>query len=256
MDAMISRVIKTVVLVPTYNESEVIEKLILRLSQMREVLAQGIKGEIIDLQILVIDDNSPDGTADIVQGMNIPWIGVIKRQHKAGLGPAYIAGFKEALTKDFELMVEMDADLSHQPEQLVDMLLPVIENRADLTIGTRWMPGGSVINWPTFRQLISKAGTGYAKFALRLKLRDVTSGYRVFKREVIESIDLDSIEARGYGFQIEMTIRTLSGGFRVHEVPITFVEREGGVSKMSKRIVFEALWKVTIWGMRRVIFRR
>lgn len=257
---MIIPVTRAVVLVPTYNESEVIERLILRLSKVRDSLQFGIDTGIdekpIVLDLMVIDDNSPDNTAAIVERLGIEWISLLKRPVKGGLGPAYIAGFKKALEDDYSLMIEMDADLSHQPEELSQMIAPVINDQADLTIGTRWMPGGRVVNWPLYRQLISRLGTSYARLALRLGLRDVTSGYRVFRREVLESVDLDSIEARGYGFQIEMTLRTLGAGYRVQEVPITFIEREGGVSKMSKKIVLEALWKVTVWGFRGLTNRR
>ncbi|MGA1279376.1 MAG: polyprenol monophosphomannose synthase [Candidatus Nanopelagicaceae bacterium] len=257
---MIIPVTRAVVLVPTYNESEVIERLIIRLSKVRDSLQSGIDTGIdekpIVLDLMVIDDNSPDNTAAIVERLGIEWISLLKRPVKGGLGPAYIAGFKKALEDDYSLMIEMDADLSHQPEELSQMIAPVINDQADLTIGTRWMPGGRVVNWPLYRQLISRLGTSYARLALRLGLRDVTSGYRVFRREVLESVDLDSIEARGYGFQIEMTLRTLGAGYRVQEVPITFIEREGGVSKMSKKIVLEALWKVTVWGFRGLTNRR
>ncbi|MGA0866721.1 MAG: polyprenol monophosphomannose synthase [Candidatus Nanopelagicaceae bacterium] len=257
---MIIPVTRAVVLVPTYNESEVIERLIIRLSKVRDSLQSGIDTGIdekpIVLDLMVIDDNSPDNTAAIVERLGIEWISLLKRPVKGGLGPAYIAGFKKALEDDYSLMIEMDADLSHQPEELSQMIAPVINDQADLTIGTRWMPGGRVVNWPLYRQLISRLGTSYARLTLRLGLRDVTSGYRVFRREVLESVDLDSIEARGYGFQIEMTLRTLGAGYRVQEVPITFIEREGGVSKMSKKIVLEALWKVTVWGFRGLTNRR
>lgn len=257
---MIVPVTRAVVLVPTYNESEVIERLIIRLSKVRDSLQFGIDTGIdekpIVLDLMVIDDNSPDNTAAIVERLGIEWISLLKRPVKGGLGPAYIAGFKKALEDDYSLMIEMDADLSHQPEELSQMIAPVINDQADLTIGTRWMPGGRVVNWPLYRQLISRLGTSYARLTLRLGLRDVTSGYRVFRREVLESVDLDSIEARGYGFQIEMTLRTLGAGYRVQEVPITFIEREGGVSKMSKKIVLEALWKVTVWGFRGLTNRR
>ena len=226
---MILPVIRAVVLVPTYNESEVIERLITRLSKVRETLQSGINagvdGRPIVLDLMVIDDNSPDNTAAIVERLGIEWISLLKRPVKGGLGPAYIAGFKKALEDNYSLVIEMDADLSHQPEELPHMIAPVINDQADLTVGTRWMPGGRVVNWPLYRQLISRLGTSYARLALRLGLRDVTSGYRVFRREVLESVDLDSIEARGYGFQIEMTLRTLDAGFRVQEVPITFIER-------------------------------
>jgi len=243
---------RVLVLVPTYNESESIVKLLDRLAGVRETLTS----DGHEVRVLVIDDNSPDGTAELVDGQGLDWVEVLRRPGKSGLGPSYIAGFGWGLERDFDLMVEMDADLSHQPEALPNLIAPVATDQADLTIGTRWMPGGKVINWPISRQLISRVGTGYARVALGLELRDVTSGYRVFHQRVLTSIDLDRIESQGYGFQIEMVLRTLEGGYRVKEVPITFVEREGGVSKMSKRIVIEALWKVTVWGFQRLIVRR
>ncbi|MFM8842248.1 MAG: polyprenol monophosphomannose synthase [Actinomycetota bacterium] len=243
---------RVLVLVPTYNESESVVKLLDRLAGVRETLTS----DGHEVRVLVIDDNSPDGTAELVDGQGLDWVEVLRRPGKSGLGPSYIAGFGWGLERGFDLMVEMDADLSHQPEALPNLIAPVATDQADLTIGTRWMPGGKVINWPISRQLISRVGTGYARIALGLELRDVTSGYRVFHQRVLTSIDFDRIESQGYGFQIEMVLRTLEGGYRVKEVPITFVEREGGVSKMSKRIVIEALWKVTVWGLQRLIVRR
>lgn len=245
---------RVLVLVPTYNESESVLRLLDRLAPVRERLLKD--PEIDDLDLLFIDDNSPDGTAELVESAGLDWVRLLRRSTKGGLGPAYIAGFRQGLVAGYGLLVEMDADLSHQPEQLTDLLAPVLEGEADLTIGTRWMPEGKVVNWPLSRQLISRAGTGYARLALGLRLRDVTSGYRVFRSAVLNSIDFNRIEAQGYGFQIEMVLRTLEQGFKVKEVPITFVEREGGVSKMSKRIVFEALWKVTVWGFQRLVKRR
>lgn len=239
---------KFLICVPTFNESESILKLLTRVGSMRERIREEL-GVSVDL--LVIDDNSPDGTADLVRERSLPWVSILEREVKNGLGPAYIAGFKEGLAKGYTFLGEMDADLSHQPEALLEMLRPVSSGEAQLTIGTRWMPGGEVVNWPLTRQMISRAGTGYARMALGINLRDVTSGYRVFHRDVLERIDLERIEARGYGFQIEMTLKTLDLGFAIKEVPITFVERAGGVSKMSKSIVLEALWKVTMWGMQR-----
>ena len=246
--------VKTIlVCVPTYNESESILKLLSRVSTERVALAQEFN---VDLNLLVMDDNSPDHTADIVEKQDLKWVAVMRRPMKGGLGPAYIAGFHYALSKSYDLIAEMDADLSHQPEQIKDLLKPVLFNEADLTIGTRWMPGGKVVNWPLSRQLISRAGTGYARLALRIDLRDITSGFRIFRRSVLERINLDQVEAKGYGFQIEMALKTLEIGCNVVEVPITFVEREGGVSKMSKRIVIEALTKVTLWALQRLLNRR
>lgn len=239
---------RMLICVPTYNESESILGLLTRVGQVRTDLLEQV-GVVSDL--LVIDDNSPDGTADLVAERGLDWVEILRRSEKNGLGPAYIAGFRVAIDRGYDFIVEMDADLSHQPEALGEMLAPIIESRADLTIGTRWMPGGKVVNWPFIRQLISRVGTGYARIALRLDLRDITSGFRVFRREVLEAIDLNAIEAKGYGFQIEMALRTLELGFRAVEVPITFIERAGGVSKMNKRIVIEALWKVTLWGLSR-----
>ena len=243
---------RVLILVPTYNESASIVKLLDRVTDVRRELIDAGN----DVQLLVIDDNSPDGTAQLVESQGLDWVEILRRPGKSGLGPSYIAGFRWGLERDFDLMIEMDADLSHQPEALPDLIAPVLEGDADLTIGTRWMPGGKVVNWPISRQLISRAGTSYARLALGLDLRDVTSGFRTFHRRVLEAIDLNGIESEGYGFQIEMVLATLQAGFTVREVPITFVEREGGVSKMSKKIVVEALWKVTIWGARRYLYRR
>ncbi len=244
---------KLLICVPTYNESESILRLLERIDSQRQALQQELG---LNLHLLLIDDNSPDHTADIVERQGFEWVSVMRRTTKDGLGPAYIAGFKVAIAKKYDFIVEMDADLSHQPEQLKDLLMPVVSDQTDLTIGTRWMPGGRIVNWPLGRQLISRLGTGYARIALRIDLRDITSGFRVFRREVLERIDLEKIEAKGYGFQIEMALKTQENGFRLQEVPITFVEREGGVSKMNKRIVLEALLKVTSWGIQRSVFRR
>lgn len=243
---------RILILVPTYNESASIVKLLDRVTGVRADLL----GAGHEVRLLVIDDNSPDGTAKLVETQGLDWVDVLKRPGKSGLGPSYIAGFRWGLDHGFEILIEMDADLSHQPEALSDLIEPVLAGDADLTIGTRWMPGGRVVNWPLSRQLISRAGTSYARLALGLELRDVTSGYRAFHRRVLTAIDLNEVESQGYGFQIEMVLTTLRAGFTIKEVPITFVEREGGVSKMSKRIVIEALWKVTVWGAQRLILRR
>lgn len=243
---------RSLILVPTYNESASIVKLLDRVTGVRADLL----GAGHEVRLLVIDDNSPDGTAQLVETQGLDWVDVLKRPGKSGLGPSYIAGFRWGLDHGFEILIEMDADLSHQPEALSDLIEPVLTGDADLTIGTRWMPGGRVVNWPLSRQLISRAGTSYARLALGLELRDVTSGYRAFHRRVLAAIDLNQVESQGYGFQIEMVLTTLRAGFTIKEVPITFVEREGGVSKMSKRIVIEALWKVTVWGAQRLMLRR
>ncbi len=240
---------KVLIVTPTYNEIESIHALITRLVAVKEELAARY-----DISLLVVDDNSPDGTARAVKERAINWISVLDRPGKGGLGPAYIAGFNWGLTQDFDYLCEIDADLSHQPEQLVH-LLDALDGH-DLAIGTRWMPGGSVVNWPFSRQLISRIGTGYARLALKLDLKDITSGYRAFHREVLEHIDLASINSQGYCFQIEVALRSSKDGFSIAQVPITFIERAGGVSKMSKRIVIEALWNVTKWGFGTYKYRR
>lgn len=240
---------KVLIVTPTYNEIESIHALITRLVVVKEELAARY-----EISLLVVDDNSPDGTARAVKERAINWISVLDRPGKGGLGPAYIAGFNWGLTQDFDYLCEIDADLSHQPEQLVH-LLDALDGH-DLAIGTRWMPGGSVVNWPFSRQLISRIGTGYARLALKLDLKDITSGYRAFHREVLEHIDLASINSQGYCFQIEVALRSSKDGFLIAQVPITFIERAGGVSKMSKRIVIEALWNVTKWGFGTYKYRR
>ena len=165
-----------------------------------------------------------------------------------------MAGFKQGLLEKYDYFVEMDADLSHQPEQLIDLLNAA--SKTDLVIGTRWIPGGSVVNWPKRRKWISKLGTGYASFALNLPYKDLTSGYRVLPREFLSQLDFSLIETRGYGFQIEMALKAIESGFGIKQVPITFVERENGYSKMSLAIIWEAWSMVTIWALRRLIKRR
>ncbi len=241
--------ILVLVVIPTYNESESIQSLLSRLDAARKVVS-----EMFSIDILLVDDSSPDKTAQIATSMNLSNFSVLNRSHKSGLGPAYLAGFKQGLNLDYQYFVEMDADLSHQPEQLVDLLKAATAN--SLVIGTRWMPGGSVVNWPKKRRWISKLGTRYASFALNLPYKDLTSGFRVLPRQLLEKIDFTSIETRGYGFQIEMALKAISNGFQIKQVPITFVERENGYSKMSMAIVWEAWFMVTIWGLRRLIKRR
>lgn len=241
--------ISVLVVIPTYNESESIQTLLSRLDAARKVVS-----EIFSIDILLVDDSSPDKTAQIATSMNLSNFSVLNRSDKSGLGPAYLAGFKQGLNLDYQYFVEMDADLSHQPEQLVDLLKAATAN--SLVIGTRWMPGGSVVNWPKKRRWISKLGTRYASFALNLPYKDLTSGFRVLPRQFLERINFTSIETRGYGFQIEMALKAISTGFQIKQVPITFVERENGYSKMSMAIVWEAWFMVTIWGLRRLIKRR
>lgn len=240
---------KILVLIPTYNEEESIENLLRRLQQVREKNAN-----LFDIDILIIDDGSPDQTVQLINSLNFAKVKILQRNKKNGLGPAYLAGFAEGLKGDYQFFVEMDADLSHQPEELVLLLNQASEN--SFVIGTRWMPGGSVVNWPKKRQLISKLGTKYASFALKLPYRDLTSGYRVIPRSFLEKIDFSKIETRGYGFQVEMAIKARDLGFKIQEVPITFVERENGQSKMSLAIVWEAWKMVSIWGFVRLVKRR
>jgi dolichol-phosphate mannosyltransferase len=239
---------KILVLVPTYNEAESIKNLLTRLDQTCSTLTDH------EIDVLIIDDKSPDGTADIANSLGIKRLSILRRGSKNGLGPAYLAGFKYGLEKDYDFFVEMDADLSHQPEEL-GALFKVISAQ-NFVIGTRWMPGGSVVNWPKKRQLISRMGTRYASFALGLPFRDLTSGYRVIPKSFLKMINLDLIETKGYGFQIEMAMLANKLGLSIKEVPITFVERENGLSKMSLAIVWEAWFMVTFWGLRRLILRR
>ena len=237
------------VVIPTYNESESIESLLTRLDSARIQISDKYK-----IDILIVDDNSPDQTAVIAKNLQLSGFKILSRQNKSGLGPAYLAGFKQGLLEKYDYFVEMDADLSHQPEQLIDLLNAA--SKADLVIGTRWIPGGAVVNWPKRRKWISKLGTGYASFALNLPYKDLTSGYRVLPREFLSQLDFSLIETRGYGFQIEMALKAIESGFGIKQVPITFIERENGYSKMSLAIIWEAWSMVTIWALRRLIKRR
>ena len=241
--------ISVLVVVPTYNESESIRSLLTRLDMARKSISQKF-----DIDILLVDDDSPDKTADIAKSMNLSGFSILNRKVKSGLGPAYLAGFKQGLIGNYQYFVEMDADLSHQPEQLVDLLDAAAQDT--LVIGTRWIPGGSVVNWPKQRRWISKLGTGYAAFALKLPYKDLTSGYRVIPRTFLERLNFEEIETRGYGFQIEMALKAIRAGLSIKQVPITFVERENGYSKMSFAIIWEAWSMVSIWAFRRLINRR
>jgi dolichol-phosphate mannosyltransferase len=241
--------IYVLVIIPTYNESESIQSLLDRLNNVRQKLA-----DIYKIDILIVDDNSPDSTAAIAANMHLSGLEILQRREKLGLGPAYLAGFTHGLKNDYQYFVQMDADLSHQPEQLVDLLNAAAES--DLVIGTRWISGGSVINWPKRRKLISKSGTGYASFVLNLPYKDLTSGYRVLPREFLSQLDFSLIETRGYGFQIEMALKAIESGYRIKQVPITFTERAHGYSKTSAAIIWEAWALVTKWGLRRLFIRR
>jgi dolichol-phosphate mannosyltransferase len=223
---------KAVVCLPTYNERENLEPML---------RALGDKG----VRVLVIDDNSPDGTGELADRLatELGYVDVLHRERKEGLGPAYLAGFRRALADGAELVLEMDCDFSHDPKE-VPRLLAAVESGADLALGSRYVPGGGVRNWGLLRRFISAGGSFYARLVLGVKVRDLTGGFKCYRRAVLETIDLDSVDSKGYAFQIETTYRVLRAGFKVVEVPITFADREVGGSKMSKGIVAEAIWKV------------
>ena len=237
------------ILIPTYNEAQNIEHLLSRLDAARNQFATEYKADI-----LMIDDNSPDKTAEIAKSMNIEGLSVLVRAMKGGLGPAYLSAFKQGLVGDYDYFVQMDADLSHKPEQLIDLLRAANEN--SLIIGTRWMPGGSVVNWPRRRKLISRFGTWYASFVLKLPYQDLTSGFRVLPRQLLETINVNDIKTKGYGFQIEMAYQAIKSGFEIRQVPITFVERKNGHSKMTFLIVLEAFTTVNKYGSKRIFNHR
>ena len=226
------------VIIPTYNEAQNIESITGRLRKA-----------VPAAHILVADDNSPDGTGDIVDRLVAAddHIHVLHRKGKEGLGAAYLAGFHWGLDNGYGVLVEHDADGSHQPEQL-PRLLDAVKAGADLAIGSRWVPGGSVVNWPLSRKVISRGGSFYSRTMLGLKIKDITAGFRAYRREALEALDFNDIESVGYGFQVDMTFRMHKLGMKIVEVPITFVEREHGVSKMSGNIVREAMVNVTRWG--------
>ncbi|CAB4652339.1 unannotated protein [freshwater metagenome] len=240
---------KVLVLIPTYNEAPSIARLLERLQKVRENYANKY-----DIDVLIIDDNSPDNTVGIIKSLQMSKLSILNRVEKNGLGPAYLAGFKQGLAGNYQYFVEMDADLSHQPEELPLLLDKASQN--SFVIGTRWMPGGMVVNWPKKREFISRAGTKYASIMLKLPYRDLTSGYRVIPRKFLENLNMSAMQTRGYGFQVEMAVKAANDGLEIIEVPIKFVEREDGYSKMSLAIVWEAWAMVSIWGLRRLIFRR
>jgi dolichol-phosphate mannosyltransferase len=235
---------RVLVIIPTYNEAENIDTIVDRLR--RAVPAA---------EVLVADDNSPDGTglmADAIASRDSN-VHVLHRLGKEGLGAAYLAGFQWGLERGYDVLVEMDADGSHQPEQLpklLDALGPKNARRADLVLGSRWVRGGRVVNWPKSREVLSRGGNLWTRMALGVPLKDATGGFRVFDRRTLLGIDLDDVASAGYCFQVDLVWRAVKRGFRVVEVPITFVERQHGDSKMSQRIVVEALLRTTVWGAR------
>ncbi|TDK28020.1 polyprenol monophosphomannose synthase [Arthrobacter crusticola] len=229
---------RVLTIIPTFNE---IESLPLTLGRLREAVPAS--------DVLIVDDNSPDGTGGLADEAAAadPQVFVLHRTGKVGLGAAYIAGFRWGLERGYDVLVEMDADGSHRPEQLQSLLDAV--DGADLVIGSRWVPGGSVVNWPAHRKLLSRAGSTYSRLMLGLSVRDITAGFRAFRRGTLEKLDLSAVDSVGYGFQVDMTFRVARLGLRIAEVPITFVERELGASKMSGNIVLEAIVNVTRWGL-------
>ncbi|HEX6755657.1 MAG TPA: polyprenol monophosphomannose synthase [Mycobacteriales bacterium] len=229
---------RVLVVVPTYNEAENLEPLLTRL-----------RAAVPEADALVVDDGSPDGTGRLADRLAAAdgQIRVLHRTEKAGLGAAYIAGFRRALAEGYDVVVEMDADGSHAPEELPRLLSAL--RGADLVIGSRWVPGGQTRNWPLLRQVISRGGSLYSRAMLRFPVRDSTAGYRAFRRTVLEHLKLDEVASQGYCFQIDLAYKSWRDGFRVLEVPITFTEREVGTSKMSPAIVAEAVWRVALWGL-------
>jgi glycosyltransferase involved in cell wall biosynthesis len=227
------------VILPTYDERETIGRVLERLLELPHAVS-----------ILVVDEGSPDGTADVVREVRTrePRVGLVERPGKAGLASAYWLGFRRGLEEGYDLVVEMDSDLSHDPDELPRLLDAARTH--DLVIGSRYVPGGSVTNWSRPRLALSKAGNRYARLALGVPLHDATSGFRVYRRRLIEHLVSEPIRSDGYGFQIELAFRAWRDGFVVGETPIAFREREHGVSKISRRIVLEAFWLVTAWGLR------
>ncbi|HEY2877828.1 polyprenol monophosphomannose synthase [Nocardioides sp.] len=230
---------RVVMVVPTYDEADNLAWIVRRLREAQP-----------DVHVLVVDDNSPDGTGKIADELAAAddSVQVLHRTEKGGLGAAYKHGFRVALDQGYDVIGEMDADGSHQPEQL-HLLLDALRE-ADLVIGSRWIPGGSVVNWPFRRELLSRGGNLYVRLLLGVSVRDATAGYRLFRRSALEAIDLASVESTGYVFQTDMVTRCLRIGLRVREVPIEFIERVRGDSKMSGQVAAESLRRVTTWGLR------
>jgi len=228
---------RATVCLPTYNERENLPRMI---EALRAVLREGDR-------VLVIDDNSPDGTGAIADALAAehPFVDVLHRQEKDGLGRAYVAGFHRALADSAELVLEMDCDFSHDPAD-VARLIETAENGADLVLGSRYVPGGRTRNWGLARRLISRGGSVYTTLFLQMGVKDPTGGFKCFRRPVLERLDLDAITPRGYAFQIEVTYRAKRAGFKVVEIPITFVDRLVGQSKMSRSVVLEAIWRVPL----------
>ena len=230
---------RIVVIIPTYNESGNVERIVGR-----------VRSALPEVHVLIADDNSPDGTGQLADQLaaDDDHVNVMHRLGKEGLGAAYLAGFTWALEMGYNVVIEMDADGSHQPEQLHFLLEALRE--ADLVLGSRWVQGGSVVNWPKSREFLSRGGNWYTRVALGMPLRDATGGFRAFRASTLRALDLDGVGSAGYIFQVDLAYRTVQAGLRVVEVPIEFIEREVGTSKMDSSIVSESLWLVTVWGVR------
>lgn len=231
---------RTLVIIPTYNERENLPLIVGR-----------VHHACPEVHILVVDDGSPDGTGQLADELALAdpdRVHVMHRTSKAGLGAAYLAGFAWGLGRGYSVLVEMDADGSHAPEEL-NRLLDAVDAGADLAIGSRYVPGGTVRNWPVRRLVLSKTANTYSRLLLGVGIHDITAGYRAYRREVLEKIDLSAVDSKGYCFQIDLTWRAINNGFKVVEVPITFTERELGVSKMSGSNIREAMFKVAEWGI-------
>ena len=233
------------VVIPTYNERENLPGIVAR-----------VRDAVPEASVLVVDDDSPDGTGDLADGLARVDLAVqvLHRGGKEGLGAAYLAAFDWALERGYDPIIQLDADGSHLPEQLPAMLggleaTDAAGRRADIVIGSRWVPGGSVVNWPRRRMWLSKAGSAYSRWMLALPVRDATAGYRVFRADALRALHLEQVHTRGYGFQVDMLWHAVLNGLTVVEVPVTFVERSRGRSKMSSAIVFEAIAQVTAWGV-------
>ncbi|MFS2030965.1 MULTISPECIES: polyprenol monophosphomannose synthase [unclassified Curtobacterium] len=236
------------VIVPTYNEAENVR-----------TIAAAVLGALPDAHLLVVDDASPDGTGDLVRQLAAAddRVHLLERSGKLGLGTAYVAGFRWGLERGYPLLVEMDADGSHPADRL-PALVAAVDGADDvlLAIGSRWVPGGSVVDWPLHREVLSRGANTYARFVLGIGVRDVTAGFRVYRADAIARMDLDSIDSKGYCFQVDMTLRVDDLGGRIVEVPIRFRDRVHGVSKMSRSIVLEAMLRTTQWGLQRRFGRR
>ena len=236
--------VRAVLCLPTYNERENLELMIEALGGVLDTTRD---------RVLVVDDGSPDGTGEIADRLasELPWVAVLHRETKEGIGPAYVAGFRRALADGAELVLEMDCDFSHDPADVPRLIAASAD--ADLVLGSRYAPGGGTANWGLLRRVVSRGGCLYAQVVLGLRVRDLTGGFKCFRRAALEAVDLDALSAHGYAFQIETTYRVKRAGLRVQEVPITFVERRAGASKMTGAIVAEAIWRVPLLRLRALV---